>query len=307
MFAFKNHLPIVLLAAAAFSAVTVAGQQPGAGPFAAAQAVAGAAAYQANCAACHQPDLRGQGTAAPLVGPEFIGAWGGRAARDLLSFIQVTMPPGGPGTLGADAYANIAAFILQSNGARAGSQPLTPDTQTVIRAVTTGQAPVAAAAADEQQGGQGRAGGPARPAGITVKGEVKNFVPVTDAMLRNSDPGDWLMIRRDYRASNYSPLNQITGGNVKNLRLVWSWAMNEGGTNQPAPIVHNGVIYLNNPGNIIQALDGKTGDVIWENRYGTSASTAAMRGISIFDDKIFAATSDARLFAFNARTGSTVW
>ena len=73
------------------------------------------------------------------------------------------------------------------------------------------------------------------PVGLTVAGEVQNYVPVTDAMLRNPDPGDWLMIRRDYHASNYSPLNQITRDNVKDLRLQWVWAMNEGGTNQPAP------------------------------------------------------------------------
>ena len=90
-------------------------------------------------------------------------------------------------------------------------------------------------------------------------------------MLRNPDPDDWLMIRRDYHASNYSPLNQITRDNVKDLRLQWVWAMNEGGANQPAPLVHNGVVYLNNPGNVMQAIDGRTGDLIWENRYGTHA------------------------------------
>jgi glucose dehydrogenase len=31
------------------------------------------------------------------------------------------------------------------------------------------------------------------------------------------DAGDWLMIRRDYFASDYSPLNQVTKDNVKNL------------------------------------------------------------------------------------------
>ena len=91
---------------------------------------------------------------------------------------------------------------------------------------------------------------------------MKNFVPVTEAMLRNPDPGDWLMIRRDYKASSYSPLNQVTRNNVQDLRLVWQWAMNEGGTNQPAPLVHNGIIDLNNTGNILQALDGRTGDLI---------------------------------------------
>jgi len=136
---------------------------------------------------------------------------------------------------------------------------------------------------------------------------VKNFVPVTEAMLRNPDPADWLMLRRDYHASDYSPLNQITADNVKDLRLQWIWAMNEGGANQPAPLVHGGIIYLNNPGNILQAIDGKTGELIWENRYGTNANGAAMRGISIYEDKIFVATSDAHLMAFDAKTGKTVW
>jgi alcohol dehydrogenase (cytochrome c) len=134
-----------------------------------------------------------------------------------------------------------------------------------------------------------------------VEGEVKNFVPVTDAMLRNPDPNDWLMIRRDYHANNYSPLNQITTDNVKDLRLQWIWAMNEGGANQPAPLVHNGTIFLNNAGNVLQALNGRTGDLIWENRYGSNANAAAMRGIAIYDDKLFAATSAAHLVAFDAK------
>ena len=78
-------------------------------------------------------------------------------------------------------------------------------------------------------------------------------------MLRNPDPNDWLMIRHDYHANNYSTLNQITTQNVKDLQLQWVWAMNEG-TNQTAPLVHNGVMFMNNPGNIVQALDAKTGD-----------------------------------------------
>ena len=53
-----------------------------------------------------------------------------------------------------------------------------------------------------------------------MAGEVKNYTPVTEAMLRNVDPADWLMIRRDYRASNYSPLNQITRDNVKNVTIA---------------------------------------------------------------------------------------
>jgi alcohol dehydrogenase (cytochrome c) len=216
------------------------------------------------------------------------------------------MPPGGAGSLGADTYANITAFILQSNGARAGNQPLTMASATVISAVATGQAPQQAAAAAAAPA-QGRGGPPAVAPGLTVAGEVGNFTRVTDGMLRNPDPADWLMIRRDYRASNYSPLRQITRDNVKDLRLVWSWAMTEGGTNQPAPLVHDGVIYLNNVGNVLQALDGRTGDIIWQNEYGTQDNAAAMRGIAMYDDKIFVATSQANLVAFDAKTGRKVW
>ena len=302
MSTFMKRLVAASIVIAALSAIRVAGQQAAA-PFTAAQATAGAAAYQTNCATCHQPDLKGSGTAPTLAGPEFMGGWGTRTTRDLLTFIQLTMPPASPGALGADVYANITAFVLQSNGARPGTQTLTENARVPINTIATGQP----GAGGQQAAGQAGAAPPARVAGVTVAGEVKNYVPVTDAMLANPSPGDWLMLRRDYRASNYSPLTQITSGNVKNLRLVWSWAMNEGGTSQPAPLVHNGIVYLNNAGNTIQALDGKTGELIWENRYGTSAAAAAMRGIAMYDDKVFAATSEAHLFAFDARTGKTVW
>ena len=70
------------------------------------------------------------------------------------------------------------------------------------------------------------------------------FVAVTDRMLENPDPADWLMIRHDYQANYFSPLNQINAQNVSTLRLMWSWSMQDGAVlgNQPAPIVHNGVL-----------------------------------------------------------------
>jgi alcohol dehydrogenase (cytochrome c) len=297
-----------------FGIALAAGQQPATAAYTVAQAAAGRTTYQAQCASCHLPDLKGSGDAAPLAGSEFMSSWGRRSPRELLSFMQLTMPPTRPGALSTEEYQSVAAFLLQQNGATAGNQPFAPS-DVAINTIANGQAPAAApqqaagrgAAPAGQAAGGGRGRGAAPPVGITVEGEVKNFVPVTEAMRRNPDPGDWLMIRRDYHASDFSPLNQITAGNVQNLQLQWTWAMNEGGANQPAPIVHNGVIYLNNPGNILQAIDGKTGELIWENRYGSNAQAAAMRGITIYDDKIYLATSDAHLRAFDARTGKDVW
>jgi alcohol dehydrogenase (cytochrome c) len=305
-----------------------AGQQPPGALFTAEQAAAGRASYQTNCASCHLPDLAGRNEAPQLAGANFINAWRTRTARDLFEYIQSAMPPSGE-NLGAEQYLAITAFILQANGAPAGTEPFTPTTAAPIGSVATGatttapgrggQAATATTATPAGRGG-GRGAGPApgggrgaAPAvnvlGLTVTGEVKNFVPVTDEMLRSQDAGDWLMARRNYQGWSNSPLTQITRDNVKDLQLTWAWAMNEGQTNEPTPIVHNGVMFLTNTTNIVQALDARSGDLIWEHRVGPNTATgiAAMRNMAIYQDKVFVATTDARLVALDARTGKKVW
>jgi alcohol dehydrogenase (cytochrome c) len=154
-------------------------------------------------------------------------------------------------------------------------------------------------------GGRGRGRGQAEePTGVTVAGVVPDFQPVTEAMLRNPPPGDWPMLRRDQFASSFSPLTQITADNAGSLQLVWVAPMNEGGTNQPSPLARNGTIYLNNTGGIVQALDGRTGDLIWEHRLGTNIS---MRGMSLYEDKLFLALNNAHLVALDARNGEVAW
>ena len=267
------------------------------------QAQLGRATYQSRCSNCHALDLGGS-EGPPLSGTNFMAAWGGRSARELITYIEASMPPGNP-NLGEVGSANIAAFILAANGAAPGDRALTSADTFSIRSVATGRQVIslqgAAVSATTASGGG--------PSGLTLAGEVKNFVPVTDVMLRNPDPGDWLMIRRNYEAWSYSPLSQVNAANVKDLQLVWSWAMNEGGANEPTPIVHNGIMYLANTGNIVQALDARTGEPIWENRLGpeTSNGLGAIRSLAIYGDKIYLATTDARLVAFDARTGKQVW
>jgi alcohol dehydrogenase (cytochrome c) len=74
--------------------------------------------------------------------------------------------------------------------------------------------------------------------------------------------------------------------------------------------VHNGIMYLAHTSNMVQALDARTGELIWENRIGpdqTGTGAGAMRNMAIYQDKIFFATTDARLLALDARTGKVVW
>jgi len=171
---------------------------------------------------------------------------------------------------------------------------------------------------------------------LLLAAEVKEFRPVTEAMLRNPAPGDWLNWRRTDSAWGYSPLEQINKQNVQQLQLAWSWSMDDSGAQEAAPLVYDGVMYLPNPRGVIQALDAATGDLIWEYRPGaTPAAAPSGRGggeqtdiprlaqrpasggsdlgrgiqktLAIFDDKIFGTTNDAHIVALNARTGKVVW
>ena len=278
--------------------------------YTAAQALAGRSAYLSNCASCHLPNMSGRNEAPPLTGGNFQNAWKGKTVGELTALMQQTMPPGNPGGLGEETYVALAAFILEANGAPAGAQPLGAANRLMIGAVSNGQMPAALLAklndpSSDQAGLSTQAG----PKGHSVKGTVKNFRPITDAMLRKPDPADWLMLRGTYQAWSYSPLAQVTAANVKDLRLKWVWAMNDGGANQPSPIVHDGIIYLSNTSNTMQALDARTGDLIWENHIGPDATRAygATRAISIYGDKVYLSTTDAKLYALEAKTGRVVW
>ena len=143
------------------------------------------------------------------------------------------------------------------------------------------------------------------PVGLTVDGAVQNFAPLTDEMLRNPDPGIWPMIRRDWSATNFSPLDDINRENVANLELVYTHRMAEGGTNQPAPIYYNGVIYLALPGGAgtLQAIEAGSGEVIWENNLGGNISR---RGIALYRDKIYLQVG-SEVRAVSAVTGEQVW
>ncbi len=255
--------------------------------FTAEQATAGAASYTQVCVACHGADLRMLPTA-PLAGDEFIAKWRTRSTNDLLAQLRTTMPPESPGSLGEDGYLGVMAYILQRNGNAPSEDRLLAASGESIAAGAGGGAP----------------GAPApRPTGLLVKGTVEGFVPVTDQMLANQAAGDWLMIRRDYSATSFSPLSEIDASNVGRLQLAWIWPMRDGGSNQPAPLVHNGTIYINNTDGVVQAIDARDGSLIWEYRVDAAI---AMRGIALYEDKVIF-QSNAHLIALDARTGELAW
>ncbi len=293
-------------AAVMLSAAAASGAQSAEGTYTAAQAAAGRAVYEQACARCHQSNLQGSFEAPQLAGESFLQFWGDLSPRDLYDRTRSSMPPD-EDALADEAYVDVVAYLLQANGAPAGDAPLTATTAVAIGTVASGEAPAAQAAAAAPAASRPASSGP--EAGVTVAGELERFRPVTDAMLRQPDDGDWLMIRRNYEAWSYSPLAEIDRGNVGELELAWIWAMNEGGWNAPSPIAYDGVLYVAGIGPVVQALDAVTGDLIWEYRVAveTSGYSGTSRNLAIYGDRLLLATPDARLIALDARTGEKVW
>jgi len=272
------------------------------------QAVAGRIAYDRSCATCHLADMSGSFEAPQLRGPNFLGFWGGGPASDLIEMVAY-MPPDEEGSLGDETYANIAAYILSQNGFAPGDAALAfADTRPLEGASGVPVELVAAAPA----GGRGQGFGAARREGGTeTYRAITDFRPVTAAELVDPDPGDWLMYRRTYNGQGYSPLDQITRANVDDLRLEWVWAMDEGAS-QPTPLVRDGVMYLTHPENTIQALDARTGELLWEYRRTfpegfRGGGFAHLRSLAVYGDKIYLPTKDAALVALDARTGEVAW
>jgi alcohol dehydrogenase (cytochrome c) len=149
---------------------------------------------------------------------------------------------------------------------------------------------------------------------LTVGSATAQFRPVTDAVLRDPDPADWPMVRRTYDAASYSPLTQIDRQNVRELELAWVWGINPGSPaalDQLGAVVHDGVLYLQNPGDVVQALDAAAGDLIWEYRYpipqGLEGRSRVRGGVMLHDDKVIFYTADSRIVALDARDGRQVW
>ena len=148
---------------------------------------------------------------------------------------------------------------------------------------------------------------------VHVEGQSSpEFKPVTDAMLQDPAAEDWLMWRRTLNGWGYSPLDQVTTENVGDLQLVWSRALTEG-RQQGTPLAYDGVLYMPNPRDVIQAIDAVSGDLLWEHRrevpedVGDAGLRTNNRNIAIYDNLIIDTSIDGYVFALDAGTGDLVW
>jgi alcohol dehydrogenase (cytochrome c) len=136
------------------------------------------------------------------------------------------------------------------------------------------------------------------------------YTPVTDAMLQHPDASDWLMWRRTMNSWGFSPLNQINARNVAGLRLMWVRALPPGGF-EGTPLVHDGVMYIPEPGDRIEAVDAATGAPLWhyQRKYPADfkGRGGTKRNIAIWGNLLFSSGGDGTVYAVDARTGKEVW
>ncbi len=95
--------------------------------------------------------------------------------------------------------------------------------------------------------------------------------------------------------------------------MVWSRALTEG-SQEGTPLAYGGVLYMPNPGDVIQAIDAATGDLVWEYRRDNPedvteyvGNLTTNRNIAIYGRHIIDTSVDNHVFALDAETGRLAW
>jgi quinohemoprotein ethanol dehydrogenase len=173
----------------------------------------------------------------------------------------------------------------------------------VMAAQTSGDA-TGSQVANTVSAGQAARGG--RAAGNVTQARV----------LAEAGRGDnWLVNGGNFESQHFSPLKGITDQNIGGLGLAWSLEVNSRMGLSVEPIVVDGVIYLGTPFDIVYAIDGATGKVLWgfdprirlNGPWRNSYEGRKNRGVAVWHGKVYVGTGDCRVVAVDAATGKQVW
>ncbi len=130
----------------------------------------------------------------------------------------------------------------------------------------------------------------------------------------DNEPGQWLSVGRTYDEQRFSPLNQITAGNVGQLALTWFADFDTNRGQEASPLVINGRLYVTTAWSKVFAYDAKTGKPLWNYDPQVSGGTGIKgccdvvnRGLAAFGNKLYLGAYDGRLIALNALTGKVEW
>ena len=153
-----------------------------------------------------------------------------------------------------------------------------------------------------------------KPAPTSAAKSTMPAANVTQDMLDKAanDTANFLHTNGDYTQKRFSPLKQITAGNVVKLRPAWIFQTEVKESLETSPIVVNGVMYVTTSFSHVYALNAQTGEEYWHYKHPLGPITTYCcgpnnRGVAVFEDKVYLATLDSKLVALDAKTGNKVW
>jgi PQQ-dependent dehydrogenase (methanol/ethanol family) len=132
----------------------------------------------------------------------------------------------------------------------------------------------------------------------------------------DKEPGNWLSHGRTYSEQRFSPLKKIDTANVGQLGLAWWLDIKSRTTRgvEATPIVVDGVMYNTGAWSVVQAIDARTGKLLWDfdpqvpgEHAPKACCDAVNRGVAVWGGKVFVGTLDGRLIALDAKSGKKVW
>jgi glucose dehydrogenase len=131
------------------------------------------------------------------------------------------------------------------------------------------------------------------------------------------DDKQWAIQGKNYSATRFSTLSQITPENVKRLKPAWSFSLGTLQGQEGGPLVIGSTMYAHSSyPNHVYALDlTKPGAPLkWkytpkqdERAVPVACCDLVHRGLNFADGKILFGTLDAQVIALDANTGKELW
>ena len=162
--------------------------------------------------------------------------------------------------------------------------------------------------------------------GAVLAGAGSRLLLIGDvsAQASREAPGEWRVYAGSSRGLKYSPLDQITKDNVKDLQIVWRWSSVEVplqksspllqvSRNENTPLMASGVLYTVTGLGLVVALDPGTGQTRWifdpeSHKLGRPNNGGFLsRSFGYWTDgsieRLLVGTHDAYLLSLDVRTG----
>jgi PQQ-dependent dehydrogenase (methanol/ethanol family) len=122
---------------------------------------------------------------------------------------------------------------------------------------------------------------------------------------------DWLTYGHDYTNQRFSPLAQITPGNIAHLVPAFVVQTGVVAAFETTPIVAGGKMYVTTAYDHVLAVNAKTGDQLWTYQQKLNKTIFCCgpvnRGVAIADGTLFLGTLDGKLVALDQATGNVKW